>query len=129
MDWLFKELSYSQQEDSSWVSKLNVNIPTPPQINIGISELSNVIKKSDNSEITTPSTDIIQFLTKPSAVNKLIMETDLKYPKGCLFCFEGYNGVEDYDRLKDFLIDSACNTDGTQLTVDIHDEFINKPNS
>ena len=113
MDQLFKELLYSQQEDSSWVSKLNVNIPTPPQINIGISELSNVIKKSDNSEITTPSTDIIQFLTKPSAVNKLIMETDLKYPKGCSFCFEGYNGVEDYDRLKDSLIDSACNTDGT----------------
>ena len=129
MDQLFKELSYSQQEDSSWVSKLNVNIPTPPQINIGISELSNVIKKSDNSEITTPSTDIIPFLTKPSAVNKLIMETDLKYPKGCSFCFEGHNGVEDYDRLKDFLIDSACNTDGTQLTVAIHDEFINKPNS
>ena len=35
MDQLFKELSYSQQEDSSWVSKLNVNIATPPQINIG----------------------------------------------------------------------------------------------
>ena len=129
MDQLFKELSYSQQEDSSWVSKLNVNIPLPPQIKLGISELSNVIKKSDNSEITTLSTDIIPFLTKPSAVNKLIMETDLKYPKGCSFCFEGYNGVEDYDRLKEFLIDSACNTDGTQLTVAIHDEFINKPNS
>ena len=129
MDQLFKELSCSQQEDSSWVSKLNVNIPTPPQIKLGISELSNVIKKSDNSEITTPSTDIIQFLTKPSAVNKLIMETDLKYPKGCLFCFEGYKGVEDYDRLKDFLIDSACNTDGTQLIVAIHCEFINIPNS
>ena len=129
MDQLFKELSYSQQEDSSWVSKLNVNIPTPPQITVGISELSNVIKKSDNSEITTPSTDIIQFLTKPSAVNKLVMETDLKYPKGCSFCFEGYKGVDDYEKLKNHLIDCASRTDGTQLTVSIHDDFINKPKS
>ena len=57
------------------------------------------------------------------------METDLKYPKGCSFYFEGYNGVNDYERLKDFLIDSACKTDGTRLTVGIHDEFSNKPNS
>ena len=57
------------------------------------------------------------------------METDLRYPKGCSFCFEGFNGVKDYDRLKKILIDSACNTDGTRLTVGIHDEFSNKPNS
>ena len=57
------------------------------------------------------------------------METILRYPKGCSFCFEGFNSVKDYDRLKDFLIDSACNTDGTRLTVGIHDEFSNKPNS
>ena len=75
------------------------------------------------------STDIIPLLTKPSSVNKLIMETNLKYPKGCSFYFEGYKGVEDYNRLKDFLINSACKTDGTQLTVAIHDDFFNKPNS
>ena len=129
MNQLFKDLSYSQLEDSSWVSKLNANIPTPPQLKLGNSELSNDIKKNENCEIAMQSTDIIPFLTKPSAVNKLIMEADLNYPKGCSFCFEGYNGVNDYERLKDFLIDSACNTDGTQLTVAIHDEFINKPNS
>ena len=128
-DQLFKELSYSQHEHSSRVSKLNVNIPTPTQRKLGISELSNDIKKNDNSEIGMQSTDIIPYLTKSSAVNQLIMETDLKYPKGCSFCFEGYKGVEDYDRLKDFLIDSACKSDGTQLTVAIYDEIINKPNS
>ena len=75
------------------------------------------------------STYTIPFLTKSSAVNQLIMETDLKYPKGCSFCFEGYKGVKDYNRLKELLIDSAYKTDGTQLTVAIHDESINKPNS
>ena len=57
------------------------------------------------------------------------MTSVLKYPKGCSFCSKGYKGAKDYDRLKDFLIDSACNTDGTRLTVGIHDEFSNKPNS
>ena len=106
-----------------------MNIPTPPQLKLENRELSNDTKKNNIYEIVMQSTDIILFLTNPSSVNKLIMETELNYPKGCSFCFEGYKGVEDYDRLKDFLIDSACNTDGTQLTVAIHDEFINKPNS
>ena len=52
MDQLFKDLSYSQLEDSSWVSKLNVNIPTPPQLKLGNRELSNDIKKNNISEIT-----------------------------------------------------------------------------
>ena len=130
MDQLFKELSYSQQEDSSWVSKLNVSIPKPPQLNIGTTENPNEItKKNDNSAIDINSTDIIPLLIKPNELTQLIMEKELKYPLGCSFCFEGYNGVKDYDRLKDFLIDSACNTDGTRLTVGIHDEFSNKPNS
>ena len=53
----------------------------------------------------------------------------LNYPKGCSFCFEGYNGVQDYERLKDYLIDCTSTTDGTQLTVAIHDEFIKEPKS
>ena len=57
------------------------------------------------------------------------MKDVLKYPKGCSFCFEGYNGVEDFERLKNYLIDCASTTDGTQLTVTIHDEFINDTKS
>ena len=130
MDQLFKELSHSQQEDSSWFSKLNVSIPKPPQLDIGTTENPNEItKKNDNSAIDINSTDIIPLLMKPNQLTKLTMEQVLKYPLGCSFCFEGYNGVKDYDRLKDFLIDSACNTNGTRLTVGIHDEFSNKPNS
>ena len=128
--WIkFKELSYSQQEDSSWVSKLSVNIPTPPQLNVGNTEISNEIQKNDKSENDINSTDIIPLLTEPTILTQSIMETDLRYPKGCSFYFEGFNGVKDYQRLKKFLIDSACNTVGTRLTVGIHDEFSNKLNS
>ena len=100
MDQLFKELSYSQQEDSSWLSKLNANIATPPQLNVGNTEISNEIQKNDTSEIDINSTDIIPLLTESTILTQSIMETNLGYPKGCSFCFEGFNGVKDYDRLK-----------------------------
>ena len=129
MDELFKELSDSQHKDSSWLSQLNVNIATPPELDVGNTKISNDLQKIDNSAIETNSTDIIPLLKEPSILTKSIMESNLGYPKGCSFRFEGFNGVKDYDRLKDFLIDSACNTDGTRLTVDIHDEFSNPPNS
>ena len=89
MDQLFKDLSYSQLEDSSWVSKLNVNLPTPPQLKLGNRESPNDIKQNYNSEITTQSTNIIPVLVKPSTVNQSIMKDLLKYPKGYLLCFEG----------------------------------------
>ena len=129
MDELFKELSDSQHKDSSWLSQLNVNIATPPELDVGNTKISNDIQKIDNSAIETNCTDIIPLLKEPSILTKSIMESNLGYPKGCSFRFEGFNGVKDYDRLKDFLIDSACNTDGTRLIVGIHDEFSNKPNS
>ena len=55
------------------------------------------------------------------------MKDVLKYPKGCLFCFEGYHGVEYFERLNNYLIDCASTNGGTQPTVAIHDEFINDP--
>ena len=55
------------------------------------------------------------------------METGLDYPKGWSCYFPGYNGVDDFERLKNYLIDCASTTDGTQLTIAIHDEFINDP--
>ena len=79
--------------------------------------------------VASLSTDIIPFLTKPSAVNGLIMKNMLNYPNGCSFCFEVYNGAQDYERLKNHLIDCASTTDGTQLTVAIHDEFVHQPKS
>ena len=79
MDQLFKKLSYSQQEDSSWVSKLNVSIPKPPQLDIGTTENPNEItKKNDNSAIDINSTDIIPLLIKPNELTQLIMEPKVR---------------------------------------------------
>ena len=119
-------MSCSQELDSTWRSKLIVDIPIPPQLILHDIETSIDLKKN-SVQVSSVSSDIISFLTEPSQLNKLIMKDELKYPQGCSFCFEGYKGVEDYDRLKDFLIDCASRTDGTQLTVAIHDEFINQP--
>ena len=57
------------------------------------------------------------------------MKDVLNYPKGYYLYFEGYNGVEDFERLKDYLIDCASTTYGTQLTVPIHDQFFHRPKS
>ena len=64
----------------------------------------------------------------PSAVYKLIMKILLNYLKGCSFCFEGYNSAQDHERVKSYLIDYALKTDGTQLTVAIHDKFFTNQN-
>ena len=128
MDKFFKQLLCSQELDSTWIAKLIVDTPTPPQLLLHDNEKSIDVNKN-SLHVSSESSDIIPFITKPSTVNQLIMETDLNYPKGCSFCFEGYKGVDDYEKLKNHLIDCASRTDGTQLTVAIHDDFINKPKS
>ena len=112
MDQLFKDLSCSQEKDTTWVSKLVVDIRTPPQLILGHIDTF-IDTKNHSFEVASSSTNIIPFLTKPYAVNELIMKNVLKYPKGCSFCFEGYTGVQDYDRLKDYIIGSTSTTDGT----------------
>ena len=114
--------------NSTWQSKLIVHIPTSPQLILGYIDTS-INMKNHSFEFSLMSTDIIPFLAKPSSINELIMKNVLKYPKGCSFCFEGYTGVQDYYRLNDCLIDSASTANGAQLTVAIHDEFIDKPKS
>ena len=94
MDQLFKDLSRSQEKDSTWVSKLIEDIPTPPQLILRDLQTSNNIKKTPTA-IASSSTDIIPFLAKPSVVTELIMNDVLNYPMGYSFYFEGYNGVDN----------------------------------
>ena len=128
MDKYFKQLSSAQVLDSTWIGKLMVDIPTPSQLNIPDTDKSIDINKNPVI-VSSTSSDIIPLLVPPSNVKQLIMKDVLKYPIGCSFCFEGYNGVDDYEKLKNHIIDCASRTDGTQLTVAIHDEFVNKPKS
>ena len=128
MDKYFKQLSSAQALDSTWIGKLIVNIPTPSQLNIPDTEKSIEINKN-TVIVSSMSFDIIPLLIPPSNVTQLIMRNEFKYPIGCSFCFEGYDGVDDYEKLKNHIIDCASRTDGTQLTVAIHDEFVNQPTS
>ena len=128
MDKYFKQLSSAQVLDSTWIGKLIVDIPTPSQLNIPDTEKSIDINKNPVI-VSSTSSDIIPLLVPPSNVKQLIMKDVLKYPIGRSFCFEGYNGVDNYEKLKNHIIDCASRTDGTQLTVAIHDEFVNKPKS
>ena len=88
---LFKDLSRSQENDSTWVSKLIVDIPIPSLLIFGDLEISNNIKTSSTASDVS-STDVITLLTKPSAVTES-------------FCSKSYKGEEDFERLKDYLID------------------------
>ena len=128
MDKLFKQLSYSQELDSTWIAKPIVDIPTPPQLILCNNEKSIDLNKN-SVHVSSVSSDIIPFLTPSSTVNQLMMKDELKYPLGCSFCFEGYKGVDNFEKLKNHRIDCASRTDGTQLTVVIHDEFVNEPKS
>ena len=128
MDNILKELSCLQELDSIWRSKLIVDIRTPQQLILHDIETSIDLKKN-SIQVISVSSDIILFLTEPSYVNQLIMKDELNYPKGSSFCFEGYTGVDDLTKLKNYLIDCASRTDGTQIIVVIHNEFINEPKS
>ena len=128
MDKYFKQLSSAQALDSTWTGKLIVDIPTPSQLQLPDSDKSTDINKNPVI-VSSTSTDIIPLLMPPSFVKQLILKDELKYPDGCSFCFEGYKGVDDYDKLKNHIIDCASRTDGTQLTVGIKDEHDKKPKS
>jgi hypothetical protein len=128
MDQYFKQLSSAQALDSTWTGKLIVDIPTPSQLQLPDSDKSTDINKNPVI-VSSTSTDIIPLLMPPSFVKQLILKDELKYPNGCSFCFEGYKGVDDYDKLKNHIIDCASRTDGTQLTVGIKDEHDKKPKS
>ena len=126
MDKHFKQLSSAQALDSTWLGKLIIDIPTPSQLQ-GYHKSTDINKNP--CIVSSISTDIIPLLMPPSSVKQLIMKDELKYPNGCSFCFEGYNGVDDYDKLKNHIIDCASRTDRTQLTVAIHDEHDKNPKS
>ena len=128
MDQYFKQLSSAQALDSTFLGKLIVDIPTPSQLKLAdLLQCTDVNKNPVN--VSSTSTDIIPLLKVPSLFKQCVLKDDLKYPDGCSFCFEGYKGVDDYDKLKNHIIDCASRTDGTQLTVGIKDEHDKKPKS
>ena len=81
-------------------------IPTP-------SVVSNLLNHNTASSIQS---DIVKHISKPSLQLSLIYENKCKYPKGCSFLFEGYNGTKDAKRLTSDIIRHAS-VYGTSLCI------------
>ena len=54
-------------------------------------------------------------MAKLSVILKQVLSHGLEYPKGASFFFEGFNDLDEKDRLVSHIIDSAQKVDGTQL--------------
>ena len=125
MDSLYTKLVLIKDANSTWTSKIIIDIPTPQPlfgvINSGSNKSSTVSLKVDNN-----TADIVALLNPPFIATNTVLENFLNYPKGVSFHFEGYKGVPDYETLKVYLVDKASSSDGAQLTVGISDPYTPK---
>ena len=67
-----------------------------------------------------------QWINEPSSLVKVVLEHQLNYPSGSSFCLKGYQGIVDYKKIKNHIIDKASSTDGTLLTIGICDNLSHK---
>ena len=127
MEYIHKKLSAAQIDDSKWVAKIVVDIPTPPSLLpfVDIPKASFATKTISNDNTTT---NIIPFLSDPSIAMITVLENELRYPSGTSFCFEGFKGKQDSQRLITYLIEKASTSDGTELVVGIHADLSAKKN-
>ena len=86
MDQYFKQLSSSKELDSTWVSKLIVDIPTPGKFKLGQILDPSIVIKEHHSQAAMSSTDIIPLLLVPATINQLIMEQHGKHRIYSLAC-------------------------------------------
>ena len=128
MEYIHQKLSAAQIDDSKWIAKIVVDIPTPPSllpfIDIPKSSFSTKTISNDNT-----TTNIIPFLSDPSIAMITVLEKELRYPSGASFCFEGFKGIQDSQRLVTYLIEKASISDGTKLVVGINNDLSTKSNS
>ena len=118
----YSKLALSIEADSTWTSKIIVDIPTPLSLlnvyNSGLSKPSFELLKVDKN-----TKDIIPLLNPLSIVMKCVLKSILNYPKGTSFHVQGYQGVDNEERLKVYLIDKVSSSDSTQLVVGIADRL------
>ena len=108
----FCKLLLARNNDSCWQPKILMDISVPKTIH----------QLLGTSPITSSSIDIVTFTTQPSLAASSILESMYHYPKGCTLYFEGYDGVENADRLKKDII-IAATRDGTILSVVTKDDY------
>ena len=103
--------------DSKWVPSIYVDIVAPKS-------LTDIVASCVDMKYVG-KTNIVPLMAEPSQLLKVILSEELKYPNGASFCFEGFQGVKDKDRLVSHIIDSAKKVDGTQL---VPGRYNNTPN-
>ena len=103
----YNALCNARISDSNWEPSIYVDIKSPNCITKIIPSYVD-IKNVDK-------TNIVPLMAPPSSHYETILSQILKYPKGASFCFEGFHGLDDKDRLVSHIIDCAKKIDGTQL--------------
>ena len=103
----YQDLADARISDSNWEPSIYVDVP-PPKYPSDIIPSCIDMKKIGK-------TNIVPLMAKPSVILEQVLANGLKYPKGASFFFEGFNGLDDKDRLVSHIIDSAQQVDGTQL--------------
>ena len=117
MSLAYNALVRARISDSNWKPSIYVDIEPPKSI-------TDIVASCVNMKYVG-KTNIVPLMAKPSEQFKVILSDELKYPKGASFCFDGFYGVNDKDRLVSHIIDSAKKEDGTQL---IPGRYNNTPN-
>ena len=107
MSSVYNDLCNARISGSIWEPSIYVDIKAPNSISSTIPSCVD-IKHVDK-------TNIVPLMAPPSSHFETILSHELKYPKGASFCFDGFNGLDDKDRLVSHIIDCAKKIDGTQL--------------
>ena len=108
----FCNLLLACNNESSWEPKILMDISVPKSIH----------QLLGTSPITSSSVDLVPFTTQPSLTASSILENMFHYPKGCTLYFEGYDGIENANRLKKDIIIAAAR-DGKILSVVTKDDY------
>ena len=117
MSLAYNALVRARISDSKWEPSIYVDIVPPKSI-------TDIVASCVDIKYVG-KTNIVPLMAEPSQLFKVILSEELKYPKGASFCFDGFNGVNDKDRLVSHIIDSAKKEDGTQL---VPGRYNNTPN-
>ena len=106
MSSFYQALAAARISDSTWQPSIFVDIAPPQCVSNNIPSCIDIKKKG--------KTNIVPLMVQPS----LILQTALyalKYPNKTSFCFEGFHGLGDKERLISHIVESALKSDGTEL--------------
>ena len=114
MSSFYQALAAARISDSTWQPSIFVDIAPPQCVSDNIPSCIDINKKG--------KTNLVPLTVPPS----LILQTALyalKYPKKTSFCFEGFHGIGDQERLTSHIVDSALKSDGTELFTGINNHL------